>query len=117
MKRVVVDHYGGPEVLRVVEEADPRPGPGEVRVRMILSPINPSDTMVVEGRYGVLPTLPATPNALGCWASKAGAWTTRPMSAPPGTRRSRRTAPARVRAVPAEVHRRRLRDKLPGVVT
>jgi hypothetical protein len=30
MKRVVVDHFGGPEVLRVVEEDDPRPGPGEV---------------------------------------------------------------------------------------
>src|SRR6266498_4644133 len=27
MKRVVVDHYGGPEVLRMVEEDDPRPGP------------------------------------------------------------------------------------------
>jgi len=33
MKRVVVDHYGGPEVLKVVDEADPRPGQGEVRVR------------------------------------------------------------------------------------
>src|SRR4051794_15830395 len=32
MKRVVVDHFGGPEVLRVVEDAEPRPGPGEVRV-------------------------------------------------------------------------------------
>jgi hypothetical protein len=28
MKRVVVGHYGGPEVLQVVEEDDPRPGPG-----------------------------------------------------------------------------------------
>ena len=35
MKRVVVDHFGGPEVLRVVEEDDPRPGPGEVRVRVL----------------------------------------------------------------------------------
>src|SRR5258708_10895775 len=32
MKRVVVDHYGGPEGLKVVDEADPRPGQGEVRV-------------------------------------------------------------------------------------
>jgi len=31
MKRVVVDHFGGAEVLRVVEDAVPRPGPGEVR--------------------------------------------------------------------------------------
>jgi NADPH:quinone reductase-like Zn-dependent oxidoreductase len=33
MRRVVVDHFGGPEVLRVVE--DPRPGPGEVCVRVL----------------------------------------------------------------------------------
>jgi hypothetical protein len=33
MKRVVIDHFGGPEVLEVVEDADTRPGPGEVRVR------------------------------------------------------------------------------------
>ena len=26
MKRVIVDHLGGPEVLKVVEEADPRQG-------------------------------------------------------------------------------------------
>jgi NADPH:quinone reductase-like Zn-dependent oxidoreductase len=35
MKRVVVDHYGGPEVLKVVDEDDPRPGPGEVRVKVL----------------------------------------------------------------------------------
>jgi NADPH2:quinone reductase len=28
MRRVVVDHFGGPEVLSVVEEADARPGRG-----------------------------------------------------------------------------------------
>jgi len=31
MKRVVVDHYGGPEVLQVVDEEAPLPGLGEVR--------------------------------------------------------------------------------------
>ena len=30
MKRVVVDHFGGPDVLKVVEADVPRPGPGEV---------------------------------------------------------------------------------------
>ena len=35
MKRVIVDHYGGPEVLRMVEEEDPRPGPGEVLVKVL----------------------------------------------------------------------------------
>jgi NADPH:quinone reductase len=44
---------------------EPHPGPGEVRVRMILSPVNPSDLLVVWGRYGVLPKLPATPGFEG----------------------------------------------------
>ena len=35
MQRVVIDHYGGPEVLKVVEEDASRPGPGEVRVRVL----------------------------------------------------------------------------------
>jgi len=34
MKRVVIDHFGGPEVLKVVEDDIPQPGPGEVRVRV-----------------------------------------------------------------------------------
>jgi hypothetical protein len=28
MKRVVVERFGGPEVLRVIEEAAPQPAPG-----------------------------------------------------------------------------------------
>ena len=32
---------------------------------MIMSPVNPSDLLVVRGRYGVLPTLPATPGFEG----------------------------------------------------
>jgi NADPH:quinone reductase-like Zn-dependent oxidoreductase len=32
---------------------------------MMLSPINPSDLLVVQGQYGVLPTLPATPGFEG----------------------------------------------------
>ena len=43
MKRVVVDHFGGPEVLRVVEDEDPRPGPGEVRVRVLAAGVSFTD--------------------------------------------------------------------------
>ena len=35
MKRVVIDHFGGPEVLKVVEDDIPQPGPREVRVRVL----------------------------------------------------------------------------------
>lgn len=66
MKAAVFEKFGDPsQVLEVREVPVPLPGPGEVRVQMIMSPINPSDMLVVEGRYGVLPTLPATPGFEG----------------------------------------------------
>ena len=34
-RRIVVEHYGGPEELRVVEEDCPEPKAGEVRVRVL----------------------------------------------------------------------------------
>ena len=52
-------------MLRVRETATAQPSAGEVRVRMIASPINPSDLLVVRGEYGRLPRLPATPGFEG----------------------------------------------------
>jgi NADPH:quinone reductase len=51
MKRVVVDHYGGPEVLRMVEKEDPRPGPGEVRVRVLAAGVSFTDAQLRAGTY------------------------------------------------------------------
>ena len=61
MKRVVVDHYGGPEVLTVVEEADPRPGEGEVRVRVLAAGVSYTDAMLRAGTYLGVPKPPFTP--------------------------------------------------------
>lgn len=66
MRAVVFERFGEPaEVLRVQDRPIPEPGPGEVRVRMIASPINPSDLLMVRGRYVKLPTPPATPGFEG----------------------------------------------------
>src|SRR5512132_2825749 len=61
MKRVVVDHFGGPEVVRVVEEEDPRPGRGEVRVRVLAAGVSYTDAMLRVGSYLGVPKPPFTP--------------------------------------------------------
>jgi NADPH2:quinone reductase len=59
MKRVVVDRYGGPEVLKVVEEDAPRPGPGEVRVRVLAAGVSFTDAQLRAGTY--IPGAPKPP--------------------------------------------------------
>ncbi|MBZ4418926.1 medium chain dehydrogenase/reductase family protein [Myxococcus sp. RHST-1-4] len=61
MKRVVVDHFGGPEVVRVVEEDSPRPGPGEVRVRVLAAGVSFTDAQLRAGAYLGGPRPPFTP--------------------------------------------------------
>ncbi len=61
MKRVVIDHYGGPEVLMVVEDETPRPGPGEVRVKVLASGVSFTDAQIRAGTYLGGPKPPFTP--------------------------------------------------------
>lgn len=61
MKRVIVDHYGGPEVLRIVEADVPRPGPGEVRVKVLAAGVSYTDAMLRVGSYLGVPKPPFTP--------------------------------------------------------
>ena len=56
---------GSPESIHVVEMPVPRPGPGQVLVRVYASPINPSDLMFVQGLYGFKKPLPAVPGFEG----------------------------------------------------
>src|SRR4249919_3538403 len=61
MKRVVVDHYGGPEVLRVIEDDVPEAGPGEVRVRVLAAGVSFTDSQLRAGTYLGVPKPPFTP--------------------------------------------------------
>ncbi|MCM5557461.1 zinc-binding dehydrogenase [Pleomorphomonas sp. JP5] len=52
--------FGDPaEVLTPADSPMPEPGGGEVRIRMILSPIHNHDLWTVRGQYGYKPELPA----------------------------------------------------------
>src|SRR5436305_10256485 len=62
MRRVDVDHFGGPEVLQVVEEEDPRPDPGEVLVKVLAAEVSFTDAQLRAGTYiGGAPKPPFTP--------------------------------------------------------
>ncbi len=60
MRALTHDTFGDPEqVLTVTERPTPEPGPGQVRLRIILSPIHNHDLWTIRGTYGFKPELPA----------------------------------------------------------
>src|SRR5204862_2470557 len=61
MKRVVGHHFGGREVLTVIDDEAPRPGPGEVRVRVLAAGVSYTDAMLRAGSYLGVPNPPFTP--------------------------------------------------------
>jgi len=61
MKAIRVNQFGGPEVFRLEEVPTPRPGPGEVLVRIHAIGVNPVETYIRSGTYARLPKLPYTP--------------------------------------------------------
>ncbi|WP_028478411.1 zinc-binding dehydrogenase [Nocardia sp. CNY236] len=62
MRAVVYEKFGEPEnVLTIEERPIPEPGPGEVRLALMLSPVHHHDLAIVRGLYGYKPALPAIP--------------------------------------------------------
>ena len=60
MKRVIFHQPGKPsDVLAVEDVATPTVGTDEVLIKVLASPINPSDTMFVQNLYGIRPQLPS----------------------------------------------------------
>ena len=74
MKAVHCERFGDPaEVLQLRDVPPPAaPQSGEVRVRMLASPINPSDMLMIQGAYGRQPRLPCVPGFEGVGIVEAG---------------------------------------------
>jgi NADPH2:quinone reductase len=63
MKAIQVHRFGSPEVLELREIPTPKPGPGQVLVRVRAAGVNPYDTYMRTGTYAVKPQLPYTPGS------------------------------------------------------
>jgi NADPH:quinone reductase len=61
MKAVQISRFGGPEVLETIERPNPRPGPGEVLVRVRAAGVNYFETLLRRNLYAVTPELPMVP--------------------------------------------------------
>ena len=62
MRSVSYAEFGdATEVLEVVERALPQPGKGQVRIKLLLSPVHNHDLMTIKGVYGIKPELPSVP--------------------------------------------------------
>jgi NADPH2:quinone reductase len=63
MKAIQIHQFGGPEVLALHEITTPKPGPGEILVRVRAAGVNPYDTYMRNGAYPIKPPLPYTPGS------------------------------------------------------
>ena len=55
MRAVVIERFGGPEVLGVRDVPEPSAGPGMVRVKVAAAGLNRADLLQRAGRYGAAP--------------------------------------------------------------
>jgi trans-2-enoyl-CoA reductase len=66
MKYIQYDEIGNPaDVLKVMKAPQTALAAGEVRVKVLATPIHPSNLLQISGEYGVAPPLPAHPGAEG----------------------------------------------------
>jgi NADPH:quinone reductase len=71
MKAIQVHEFGGPEVLKLEEIPTPKPGTGQVLVRIHAVGVNPYDTYMRAGTYAIKPALPYTPGSDGAGVIEA----------------------------------------------
>jgi NADPH2:quinone reductase len=65
MRAIIVEKFGGPEVLHFQHLPDLKPGPDQVMVRVHAAGLNPVDGYIRSGNYFRLPPLPYTPGMDG----------------------------------------------------
>jgi NADPH2:quinone reductase len=65
MKAIRVKEFGGPEKLQLEEIPNPKPGPGQVVVKIEAAGVNPVDVYMRAGTYPRKPSLPYTPGTDG----------------------------------------------------
>src|SRR5690349_5960730 len=61
MKALLSHEPGGPETLRLDELPDPKPGPGELLIRVRAAAINFPDVLIIEDKYQLKPPRPFAP--------------------------------------------------------
>jgi NADPH:quinone reductase len=65
MTAVLLDAYSGAAALRLARRPVPRPKANQVLVKIAASPVNPSDLMFIQGRYGFQRPTPTVPGFEG----------------------------------------------------
>jgi len=65
MKAIRVHEFGAPQVMKLEDFPDPKPGAGQVVVRVRAAGVNPVDTYIRSGAYARKPSLPYTPGSDG----------------------------------------------------
>src|SRR5438094_6150066 len=63
MKAILVREHGGPEVLKLEDLPDPKPGADQVVVRVKAVGVNPVDVYIRTGAYARKPALPFIPGS------------------------------------------------------
>ena len=63
MKAIRVPDFGDPNVMKLEELPTPKPGAGQMLVRIHAAGVNPVDTYIRAGSYATKPALPYTPGA------------------------------------------------------
>lgn len=60
-RKMVISRRGGPEVLTLIDEPAPRPGPNQLRLRVLAAGVAFADVLMREGLYPGTPSYPFAP--------------------------------------------------------